>query len=163
MPPQCLPPTNQSDDNVGVSVPRLPPMTPLEGHTLLDFAAAASAQQEMSVSTLVALPANFLPVTSVSISHNKKNEAKYMTDVSHSYNPMSTEYRNIIESEAAMLASATAAIQGKKRPAETRHGLPHVVDKSTEDGTTTSFTMNSSTDAQGGSEMRESMGDLSSQ
>eukprot|EP00957_Ditylum_brightwellii_P153567 11688134-Ditylum_brightwellii.AAC.1 len=30
-PPQRLPPDNQSDGNVGVSVPRLPPMTPLEG------------------------------------------------------------------------------------------------------------------------------------
>jgi hypothetical protein len=56
-------------------------------------------------------------------------------------------------------ASATAAIQGRKRPPERSHGLPHVVDKSTEDGTT----INSSTDAQGGSEMRESMGDLNSQ
>eukprot|EP00957_Ditylum_brightwellii_P082061 6239865-Ditylum_brightwellii.AAC.1 len=44
MPPQCLPPANQSDDNAGVSVPRLPPMTPLEGPVLLDFAAAASTQ-----------------------------------------------------------------------------------------------------------------------
>eukprot|EP00957_Ditylum_brightwellii_P180189 13725387-Ditylum_brightwellii.AAC.1 len=59
MPPQCLPPANQSDDNVGVSVPRLPPMTPLEGPALSDFAAAASMQQEMPVSMSVALPAIF--------------------------------------------------------------------------------------------------------
>eukprot|EP00957_Ditylum_brightwellii_P166943 12707521-Ditylum_brightwellii.AAC.1 len=51
-PPQCLPPADQSDGNVGVSVPRLPPMTPLEGPALLDFAAASSTQQEMPVSIL---------------------------------------------------------------------------------------------------------------
>eukprot|EP00957_Ditylum_brightwellii_P149677 11398403-Ditylum_brightwellii.AAC.1 len=78
--PQCLPPANQSDDNVGVTVHRLPPTTPLEGHVLLDFAAAASMRQEKSLSTLVALLANFSPVTSVTIDRNKKNEAKYMTD-----------------------------------------------------------------------------------
>eukprot|EP00957_Ditylum_brightwellii_P040931 3099581-Ditylum_brightwellii.AAC.1 len=76
---------------------------------------------------------------------------------------MAAESRNTIESEAAVLESVTAAIQGRNRPAETRHGLPHIVDKSTEDGTTTSFTIDSSTDDQGGSEMRESMGDLNSQ
>ena len=97
-PPQRLPPANQSDDNVGVSVPRLPPMTPLEGPALLDFAAAASMQQEMSISTLVSSPAHFLPVTSVTINRNKKNEAKYMTDVSHPDNPMAAESRNTIES-----------------------------------------------------------------
>eukprot|EP00957_Ditylum_brightwellii_P088655 6752218-Ditylum_brightwellii.AAC.1 len=59
MPPQCLPPADQSDDNFGISVPRLPPMTPLEGPSLLGFAAAASTQQEMSVSTSVASPTNF--------------------------------------------------------------------------------------------------------
>eukprot|EP00957_Ditylum_brightwellii_P143249 10914014-Ditylum_brightwellii.AAC.1 len=59
MPPQHLPPANQSDYNIGVSVPRLPPMTPLGGPVLLDFTAAASTQQEMAVSTLVASPANF--------------------------------------------------------------------------------------------------------
>eukprot|EP00957_Ditylum_brightwellii_P102012 7775099-Ditylum_brightwellii.AAC.1 len=64
---------------------------------------------------------------------------------------MAAESRNTIQSEAAVLESATSAIQGRKRPAETRHGLPHIVDKSTEDRTT----INSSTDAQGGSEMRE--------
>eukprot|EP00957_Ditylum_brightwellii_P150363 11450085-Ditylum_brightwellii.AAC.1 len=79
----------------------------------------------MYVSTLVTLPANFLPVTSVTINQNKKNEAKYMTDVSHPDNPMAAESRNTIESEVAVLASATAAIQGRKRPAERRHGLPH--------------------------------------
>eukprot|EP00957_Ditylum_brightwellii_P054408 4122190-Ditylum_brightwellii.AAC.1 len=78
--PQCLPPANQSDDDVGVSVPRLPLMTPLEGPALLDFAAAASTQQEMSVSMSVASPVHFLPVTSITINRNKKNEAKYMTD-----------------------------------------------------------------------------------
>eukprot|EP00957_Ditylum_brightwellii_P127975 9759615-Ditylum_brightwellii.AAC.1 len=66
---------------------------------------------------------------------------------------MAAESRNTIESESVVSASATAAIQGKKRPAERRHGLPHVVDKSTEDRTT----INSSTDVQGGSETRESM------
>eukprot|EP00957_Ditylum_brightwellii_P122300 9326485-Ditylum_brightwellii.AAC.1 len=70
---------------------------------------------------------------------------------------MAAESRNTIESEAAVLASAKAAIQGRKRPAETRHGLPHVVNKSTEDRTTTPLTIKSSTDAQGGSETRESM------
>eukprot|EP00957_Ditylum_brightwellii_P177120 13492657-Ditylum_brightwellii.AAC.1 len=150
MSPQRLSPANQSDDNVGVSVPRLPPITPLEGLVLLDFAAAASTQQEMSVSTLVASPMNFLPVTSITINRNKKNEAKYMTDVSHPDHPMDAESRNTIESEAAVLASATAAIQGRKMPAETRHGLPQVIDKMTEHRTTTSFTINSSTDAQGG-------------
>eukprot|EP00957_Ditylum_brightwellii_P199731 15225721-Ditylum_brightwellii.AAC.1 len=80
MPPQRLPPANQSDDNVGVSVPRIPPMTPLEGPALLDFADAASMQQEMSASMPVALPTTFLPVMSVIINRNKKNEAKYMTD-----------------------------------------------------------------------------------
>eukprot|EP00957_Ditylum_brightwellii_P079131 6018219-Ditylum_brightwellii.AAC.1 len=63
---------------------------------------------------------------------------------------MAADSRNTIESEAAVSASATSAIQRRKRPAETRHGLPHIIDKSTEDGTTTSFTINSSTDAQGG-------------
>eukprot|EP00957_Ditylum_brightwellii_P147701 11247311-Ditylum_brightwellii.AAC.1 len=42
---------------------------------------------------------------------------------------MAVESRNTIESEAAVLASATAVIQGRKRHAETRHGLPHIVDK----------------------------------
>eukprot|EP00957_Ditylum_brightwellii_P154434 11751985-Ditylum_brightwellii.AAC.1 len=79
-PPQRLPLANQSDDNVGVSVTRLPPTTPLEGPALLNFAAAASMQQEMSVSKLFPSPANFLPVTSVTINRNEKNEAKYMTD-----------------------------------------------------------------------------------
>eukprot|EP00957_Ditylum_brightwellii_P120869 9218376-Ditylum_brightwellii.AAC.1 len=73
-----------------------------------------------------------------------------MADASHPDNPMAAESRTTIESEAVVLASATAAIQGRKKPAETRHGLPYIVDKSTEDGTTTSFTINSSTDAQGG-------------
>eukprot|EP00957_Ditylum_brightwellii_P000129 9174-Ditylum_brightwellii.AAC.1 len=85
-------------------------MTPLEGPALLDFAAAASTQQEMSVSTSAASPANFLPVMSITINHNKKNEAKYMTDVSHPDNPMVAKSRNTIESEAAVSASATAAI-----------------------------------------------------
>eukprot|EP00957_Ditylum_brightwellii_P164909 12555990-Ditylum_brightwellii.AAC.1 len=124
-------------------------MTPLEGPALLD-AAVASTQQEMSVSTLVPLPANFLPVTSVTINHNEKNEAKYMADTSRPDNLMAAESRITIESEAAVSASSTTAIQGRKRPAKRRHGLPHIVDKSTEDGTTASFTINSSTDAQGG-------------
>eukprot|EP00957_Ditylum_brightwellii_P181856 13854155-Ditylum_brightwellii.AAC.1 len=72
---------------------------------------------------------------------------------------MAAESKNTIESEDAVLAIATAAIQGKKRPQERSHGLPHVVDKSIEDRTT----INSSTDAQEGSEMRESMGDMNSQ
>eukprot|EP00957_Ditylum_brightwellii_P024876 1881105-Ditylum_brightwellii.AAC.1 len=42
---------------------------------------------------------------------------------------MAAESRNTIESEAAVSASASAAIQWRKRPAERRHGLPHVVDK----------------------------------
>eukprot|EP00957_Ditylum_brightwellii_P141531 10781673-Ditylum_brightwellii.AAC.1 len=104
MPQQYLSPADQSDDNVGVSVPRLPPMTSLEGPTLLQFAAAASTQQEMSVSALFALPANFLPVTSVTINCNKKNEAKCMTDVSHPDNIMAADSRNTIESEAAVSA-----------------------------------------------------------
>eukprot|EP00957_Ditylum_brightwellii_P086789 6604608-Ditylum_brightwellii.AAC.1 len=79
----------------------------------------------MSVSVLVASPANFLPVTSVTINRNEKNEAKYMTDVSHPDNLMAAESRNTIKSEAAVSASAAAAIQGRKRPAERRHGLPH--------------------------------------
>eukprot|EP00957_Ditylum_brightwellii_P178394 13588293-Ditylum_brightwellii.AAC.1 len=51
--------------------------------------------------------------------------------------------RNTIESEAAVSASATAATQGRKMPAEIRHGLPHKGEKITEDGTTTSFNINS--------------------
>eukprot|EP00957_Ditylum_brightwellii_P137061 10450826-Ditylum_brightwellii.AAC.1 len=66
---------------------------------------------------------------SVTINRNKKNEVKYMMDVSHPDNPMAAESRDTIESEAAVLASTTAAIQGRKRPAEIRHGLPCVVDK----------------------------------
>eukprot|EP00957_Ditylum_brightwellii_P110029 8392741-Ditylum_brightwellii.AAC.1 len=97
MSPQCLPPADQSDDNVSVSVPRLPSMTPLERPVVLDFAAAASTQQEMSVSMSVALPTNFLPVMSVTINRNKKNEAKYMAGVSHPDNPMAAESRNTIE------------------------------------------------------------------
>eukprot|EP00957_Ditylum_brightwellii_P004691 356340-Ditylum_brightwellii.AAC.1 len=42
---------------------------------------------------------------------------------------MATESRNTIESEAAVSESVTAAIQGRKMPAERRHGLPHAVDK----------------------------------
>eukprot|EP00957_Ditylum_brightwellii_P002214 170286-Ditylum_brightwellii.AAC.1 len=72
-PPQCLPPVDQSDDNVGVTVPRLLLMTPLEGPALLYFAAIVSMQQERSLSTHVSLPVNFLPVTSVIINDNKKN------------------------------------------------------------------------------------------
>eukprot|EP00957_Ditylum_brightwellii_P105011 8004179-Ditylum_brightwellii.AAC.1 len=72
----------------------------------------------MSVSTSVPLPAKFLPVTSVTINRNEKNEAKYMTDVSHPDNPTAAESRNTIESESAVSASATAAIQGRKRPPE---------------------------------------------
>eukprot|EP00957_Ditylum_brightwellii_P038589 2917446-Ditylum_brightwellii.AAC.1 len=53
-----------------------------------------------------------------------------MMDVSHSDNPIAAESRNTIESEAAVSASATAVIQGKKKSAERRHGLPHIVDKS---------------------------------
>eukprot|EP00957_Ditylum_brightwellii_P030968 2346328-Ditylum_brightwellii.AAC.1 len=98
MPPQCLPPADQSDDNVGLTVPRFPSMTSLEGPALLDFAAAAaSMQQEKSVSMLVASPAKFSPVTSVIINHNEKNEAKYMMDVNHPDNPMAAESRNTIE------------------------------------------------------------------
>eukprot|EP00957_Ditylum_brightwellii_P034091 2583271-Ditylum_brightwellii.AAC.1 len=104
-------------------------MTTLKGPVLLDFAAATSTQQERSVATSVPSPANFLPVTSVTINRNKKDEANYMTNMSHPDNQMAAESKNTIESEAAVLASVTAAIQGWKRPPERSHGLPHVVDK----------------------------------
>eukprot|EP00957_Ditylum_brightwellii_P155316 11823657-Ditylum_brightwellii.AAC.1 len=71
----------------------------------------------MSVSMSFALPVNFSPVMSVTINRNEKNEAKYITDVSHPDNPMAAESRNTIGSEAAVSASATAAIQWRKRPA----------------------------------------------
>eukprot|EP00957_Ditylum_brightwellii_P202579 15330779-Ditylum_brightwellii.AAC.1 len=52
-----------------------------------------------------------------------------MTDVHHSVNPIGEDCRSTIESEAAVSASATAAIQGRKMPADTRHGLPHIGEK----------------------------------
>eukprot|EP00957_Ditylum_brightwellii_P058057 4402703-Ditylum_brightwellii.AAC.1 len=86
-----------------------------------------------------------------------------MPDVSHPDNPIAVESRNTIESEAAVLVSATATIKGRNRPTETRHGLPQTVDKITEDRTTPSFIINSSADAQEESDTRQSIGDLNSQ
>eukprot|EP00957_Ditylum_brightwellii_P172203 13109205-Ditylum_brightwellii.AAC.1 len=126
MSPPYLPPADQSDDNVGIAVPKLPPMITAEGPALSEFAAAASMQLERFPSMPVASPMNFLPIMSVVITNTEKNEANYMTDVSHSDNPTAADSRNTIESEAAVLASATAVIQGRKRPAETRHGLCHI-------------------------------------
>eukprot|EP00957_Ditylum_brightwellii_P066980 5084557-Ditylum_brightwellii.AAC.1 len=109
---------------------------------------------------------------SVLFNHSKKDDAKYMLDVNHSVDPIGEDCRNTIESEAAVSASTTAAIQGRKRPTETRHGLSHVGEKSTEDRTTSRsnlltaeslLTTNSSTLAQGGSEIRQCMSELNSQ
>eukprot|EP00957_Ditylum_brightwellii_P047286 3592592-Ditylum_brightwellii.AAC.1 len=44
--PQHLSHADQSDDNVGIAVPSIPPMITAEGPALLEFAAAASTQQE---------------------------------------------------------------------------------------------------------------------
>eukprot|EP00957_Ditylum_brightwellii_P064569 4899643-Ditylum_brightwellii.AAC.1 len=71
MPPQCLLPVDQSDNNVSIAVPSLPPVIPAEGPTPSEFAVAASMQQE----------------------------------------------RSTIESDVVVSASATTAIQGRKRPA----------------------------------------------
>eukprot|EP00957_Ditylum_brightwellii_P062340 4729866-Ditylum_brightwellii.AAC.1 len=111
---------------MGIAVLSIPPMSATEGTALSEFAAVASTQQERSPSMLFALPTKFSPITSVVINCIEKNEAKYMTDVSHSDNPIAEDCRNTIQSEAAVSASATAAIQGRKIPAERRHGLPHV-------------------------------------
>eukprot|EP00957_Ditylum_brightwellii_P201158 15324313-Ditylum_brightwellii.AAC.1 len=113
-------------------------------------------QQERSPSTPLTLPTDVSPVTSVLFNHSKKDEAKYMTDMNHLVDPIGGDCRNTIRS---MSASATAAIQGRKRPAEIMNVLPHVGEKSTEDITASrsslltaesSLTINPSTVPQGG-------------
>eukprot|EP00957_Ditylum_brightwellii_P204350 15338841-Ditylum_brightwellii.AAC.1 len=45
-PPNCLPPTGQSEENVTIAVPSLPPMIPTEGPVEPDSAAAIFTRKE---------------------------------------------------------------------------------------------------------------------
>eukprot|EP00957_Ditylum_brightwellii_P146549 11157290-Ditylum_brightwellii.AAC.1 len=72
--------------------------------------------------------------------------------------------RNTIKSEATMSSSATAAIGGRKRHTEIRHGCCHIGRKSMENRTASrsnlitaesSFTINTSTVSTGGNETRQ--------
>eukprot|EP00957_Ditylum_brightwellii_P069029 5240206-Ditylum_brightwellii.AAC.1 len=80
---------------------------------------------------------------------------------------MSQNCSNTIKSEAVCSVSTTAAIQGRKRPAEVRYGS-HIGGNLTEDRTASrsnlntaesSFTINTSTIATGGNEQRQCMGE----
>eukprot|EP00957_Ditylum_brightwellii_P132447 10099570-Ditylum_brightwellii.AAC.1 len=110
MPAQCLPPTDQSEDDDSTVVPSLPPMIPAVGPIESEYATAASTQQERYPSTLCALPAHFSPVMTVLFNRGEKDEEKYMSDLNHSVDPICGDCRNTIRSEATMPTSATAVI-----------------------------------------------------
>eukprot|EP00957_Ditylum_brightwellii_P204045 15337354-Ditylum_brightwellii.AAC.2 len=120
-PAQCLPPTDQPDNNGSIAMSSLPTMIPAKGHAQSEYATAASIQKERPPPTWLVLPTNCSLVTTVLFNYTEKDEEKYRKDLNPSVDLIGEDCRNNIKSEAAVSASATAAIQGRKRSAETRH------------------------------------------
>eukprot|EP00957_Ditylum_brightwellii_P144493 11006796-Ditylum_brightwellii.AAC.1 len=83
-------------------------MTPTVDYGEPDSAAATFTYQEISPSMVIPYAAIFSPITTVIINHGEKDEAKYMTDLHYSIDPIGPDPRHTFKNEDPLLASDTA-------------------------------------------------------